>query len=247
MSRAAAAANVETELSINPQSLEDVPSHASARLDDTSFSLLLNFIRRTLFDPLRVYLDLNPVQPAFTPSTSGTQTPIRGGGQQPKGGGKRAVASPASAHLSKYMEDEDSRSPSRIKPEEDEENEDDRKGRLRTGGIGVLKWALGERMSYYSPNPETEAVTVQHRESELPAVLTALLGTPLLWTSLFHDSDPPFCKASSTNSDEAFPPVPDCLGAGQPLVRRSAWSLFLTLFKVHSGGHFTMRAMETMF
>lgn len=122
-------------------SMRDKP----AQLNETSFSLLLNFVRRALFDPQRVYLDLNPVQPASTPSsTPGTQTPTRAGIQ--RSGGRRGIASPGPPPLATTVDEDDVQSRARSKADEDEENEDDRKGRLRVGALGALKWALGENL-----------------------------------------------------------------------------------------------------
>jgi E3 ubiquitin-protein ligase listerin len=80
--------------------------------DDTIVQPLFEFVKRSVYDPQGVYLELNPVQPSYVP-------PVHG-------------------HHGK--EDTSSRS----KPEDEEESEDDRNARIRTGGLGVIRWFLGE-------------------------------------------------------------------------------------------------------
>lgn len=92
-------------------------------LDETLSPSLLAFVQKSLLDPGQVYLDLNPVPPVVAPPP-------------PKKVAGRAVAVPA-------MKREDS-DVTRSKGEGDEENEQDRKARLRVGALGALIWILGE-------------------------------------------------------------------------------------------------------
>lgn len=50
-----------------------------------------------------------------------------------------------------------------------------------------------------------------------------MLSSPLLWTSLYHGPNPPFCD---THSPSGF------LGDAQPSVRRASWGLLSTLLKI---------------
>lgn len=101
-------------------------SGSSIDLDESSLNLLLAFIKRSLFDPLAVYTDLNPVQPTFVPT-------LPAHAARNKGGAKRPVLPP--------VPDEETLS---RRTEEEEESENDRKGRLRGGALGVLRWILGD-------------------------------------------------------------------------------------------------------
>ena len=73
-----------------------------------------------------LYTDLNPVQPAFTPQLPAHASPRN------KTAAKRPPIQP--------VVDEDSFT---RKQDEEEESESDRKGRLRVGALGVLRWILG--------------------------------------------------------------------------------------------------------
>lgn len=93
-------------------------------LDETLSPSLLAFVQKSLLDPGQVYLDLNPAPPIIP------APPPK------KVAGGRAVAVPS-------MKREDS-DVTRSKGEGDEENEQDRKARLRVGALGALIWILGE-------------------------------------------------------------------------------------------------------
>lgn len=88
-------------------------------LDENLLQPLLSFIQRALLDPIGIYVYLNP-----TPVTVVTTPP------------RKTPGRPAPAKR------EDSET-SRSKAEGEEENEPDRKARLRVGAFGALKWALG--------------------------------------------------------------------------------------------------------
>jgi E3 ubiquitin-protein ligase listerin len=101
------------------KSWADAFSHPLAQ---NSTLTLLAFVQRTLMDPLGVYLYLNPV-PVDIPLS---QT-------HPKG-----------THRSPALIRRDTpESSTRAKVEGDEEDEQDRKARLRIGAFGAIKWILG--------------------------------------------------------------------------------------------------------
>lgn len=88
-------------------------------LDEALFPRVWDFVQRTLLDPGGVYLYLNPpptAAPTPTPSRrgSGRGTPVR----------------------------RDDETLLRPKSEEDEEDELDRKARLRVGAFGATEWVL---------------------------------------------------------------------------------------------------------
>ncbi|KAH9887215.1 hypothetical protein C8Q73DRAFT_713250 [Cubamyces lactineus] len=166
-------------------------------LDETLFPRLWDFVQRTLLDPGGVYLYLNPPQPVIsTPAQSrkgsGRGTPVR----------------------------KDDETSSRPKADEDEENEQDRNGRLRVGAFGAAEWVLNAKFSMSEKAKEKEKVS-----DTTPGVDEFLSPCTniVLWTSLYHGKAPPFVDT------EGF-------GYGQPVVRRSAWSLLQVLvqkFKAH--------------
>lgn len=88
-------------------------------LDETLLPSLLSFVQRSLLDPGGVYLYLNPPAPVAAPVTS-KKLPGRSG----------------------PMRDE-SELATRTKGEGDDENEQDRKARLRVSAFGALHWVLG--------------------------------------------------------------------------------------------------------
>ena len=89
-------------------------------LDEPS---LLSFVQRALFDPGRVYLYLNPAPPVVVPAPS-----------------KKVPGRPLPAPVKR----EESDIVSRMKGEGDDENEQDRKARLRVGAFGAISWVLGK-------------------------------------------------------------------------------------------------------
>lgn len=95
----------------------------SLALDETTTRSTLDFVKRSVFDPVAVYLELNPVQPNFVPPAHGFH-----------GKGSRTPT------VQVKVQEEDT---SRSKIDEEEESEDDRKARIRAGALGVLKWFLG--------------------------------------------------------------------------------------------------------
>ncbi|KAL5521576.1 hypothetical protein ACEPAF_2324 [Sanghuangporus sanghuang] len=163
---------------------------SGVEMDNTSLSLLLPFAKRALFDPIALYMDLNPVQPTFAPQLPAHASPRN------KAAAKRPPIQPAV--------DEDSLP---RKQDEEEESESDRKGRLRVGALGVLRWIL-----------EKEKVSIQDQLSEL-------LASPLFWTGLYYGPSPPFC---SIHSSSGF------VGDEQPIVRKTAWGVLRNLLRFHN-------------
>ena len=190
---------------------------------------LWEFAQRTLLDPSGVYLYINPPQPAIpvlTPSKkgSGRGTPVR--------------------------RDTEAASP-RVKADEDEENEQDRKARLRIGAFGATEWVL-------SGCPTFLVECMYSMKSLLP------LPLPPSPSRAFFSSDAKYAipskaeeKAKATtverheeekSAEEVFlgplanpalwsslycgkaPPFveTESFGFEQPVVRRSAWSLLQT-------------------
>lgn len=91
-------------------------------LEDASYRLLWEFVERTVLDPGNVYMQVNPPQPIAPPPPTHPQ----------RKGGKSIPPS--------RKGDE---TPTRVKPEEDEESETDRHARLRISGFGAMEWILG--------------------------------------------------------------------------------------------------------
>lgn len=86
-------------------------------LEDQTLDHLADFAGRCLFDPQKIYLDLNPIFRA-----QNVEYALNGQGTQPA--------------------DEDATF--RAKQEE-EESDDDRKSRIRVSAMGILKWFLGKQ------------------------------------------------------------------------------------------------------
>lgn len=106
-------------------------------LDRALLPSLISFVQRTLLDPAGVYLYLNPAPPAV-PQAPSKKVP------------GRAVPAPT-------MKREDSDT-FRTKGEGDDENELDRKARLRVGAFRALTWILSKSTNYVvfsSFNPES--------------------------------------------------------------------------------------------
>jgi hypothetical protein len=93
-------------------------------LDETLLPSLLSFVQRSLLDPKGVYLYLNPPAPvaAAVPSK---KLPGRSGPTR-----------------------DDSELATRTKGEGDDENEQDRKARLRVSAFGALGWVMGRHITY---------------------------------------------------------------------------------------------------
>ncbi|KAF5340217.1 hypothetical protein D9611_007972 [Ephemerocybe angulata] len=116
------------------------------KLEDSFQTALVEFVQRIALDPAGIYAYLNPVQPSVTPMP-----------QSRKGSGRSTPAvQPKKDNPEQLL---------RSKLEESEEEEQDRKARLRFGALGALKWIL-------------EAL------DSLPETLLALFGNPAFLTSL---------------------------------------------------------------
>jgi hypothetical protein len=96
-------------------------------LDSTQMAALLVFVQRALLDPLALHANLNPVQVPVDVSVPKT---VRG----------KPAQTVSAAGQTRRM---DSEPMARGKGEGDEENETDRKARLRIGALGALQWILG--------------------------------------------------------------------------------------------------------
>ncbi|KAI0371298.1 hypothetical protein BV20DRAFT_1035310 [Pilatotrama ljubarskyi] len=108
----------------------------------------------------------------------------------------------------------DDETSARPKADEDEENEQDRKARLRVGAFGATEWVLNAK---FSPLVNIKEENVSQSTPSFDEFLSPLANLAL-WSSLYHGKTPPFVET------EGF-------GYGQPVVRRSAWSLLQTLLQ----------------
>ena len=100
-----------------------VKANASDLTLDNHLPPLESFIQRTILDPSAVYAYLNPVQApvVYAPQKQG----------------------PGGVRREREKEREDREVAARAKAEDMEENEQDRKARLRVGALGALRWILG--------------------------------------------------------------------------------------------------------
>jgi hypothetical protein len=96
-------------------------------LNETLRQSIFDFVEQTVLNPEGVYGQLNPVQPTFPTLASP--------GQSRKGSGRSTPARPV-----KKNEDEATRN----KADEDEENIQDKKARLRIGALGALSFLLSK-------------------------------------------------------------------------------------------------------
>ncbi|TDL24483.1 hypothetical protein BD410DRAFT_785971 [Rickenella mellea] len=170
-------------------SIGSAPESTSGHLilEQSRRDLLISFLQRALLDPSSLYTNLNPVQPAFIPS------PLPG----PRKGPARQAATQPSKHA-------DQEAPVRSKPDEEDESEEDRRGRLRCGALGGMKWFI------------------EQSKDQLPTKLSDLLSTPELWTGLYHGTPASFC------------PDRECLGHGQVAVRKSTWAVLYSLLRTRN-------------
>ena len=99
-------------------------------LDSTQMAALLVFVQRALLDPLALHAYLNPVQVPVDVSVPKT---VRG----------KPVPTVSAAVQTRRT---DSEPMARAKGENEEENETDRKARLRIGALGALQWILSTYM-----------------------------------------------------------------------------------------------------
>ncbi|KAF7291984.1 Delta-9 fatty acid desaturase protein [Mycena indigotica] len=162
-----------------------VASVASAsRIKPSETSSLYAFAERTLLHPDALYTELNPLPPAPPPSTT-----IK----RPTGVAPQPIQPP------------------RIKADESEESEPDRRARLRISAFGLLKHLL------------------ETTQSPLPA----FLASHVLWSSLYHAPLPPFSSDDDEDADEEADEyaayrdsegLTEGLGHSQPVLRRMAWS-----------------------
>jgi hypothetical protein len=95
-------------------------------LNEPLFSSLDAFIQKTALDPSSVYAYLNPAPPPAPPPLPASS----------KKGSARGSA------ISTPRKDDGDQTP-RSKADEQEENEQDRKARLRIGALGAARWVIG--------------------------------------------------------------------------------------------------------
>ncbi|KAI0273234.1 hypothetical protein BGY98DRAFT_998534 [Russula aff. rugulosa BPL654] len=157
-------------------------------LDSTQMAALLVFVQRALLDPLALHAYLNPVQVPVDVSVPKT---VRG----------KPVPTVSAAVQTRRT---DSEPMARAKGENEEENETDRKARLRIGALGALQWILNIR-------------TQKLGRKSLDDVLD-ILSDARLWSSLSHEQICPFVDVES-------------FGYGQPGVRGYAWALLQALLE----------------
>jgi hypothetical protein len=117
----------------------------------------VGFIEKAALDPLGVYLYLNPPASVAPPHPVTKRT-----------GDGRPVPS---ARKETHQE-------TRTRPDETEENEQDKKARIRCGALGAIRWLLGA-------NPES----IKH--------ITLLLSNPVLWSALSPAEACPFVSLHS--------------------------------------------------
>ncbi|KAJ7199225.1 hypothetical protein GGX14DRAFT_468328 [Mycena pura] len=156
---------------------------------DPATPALFSFLERTLMHPDALYTELNPPPPPAPPPPSAGKRPIGVVQQQ---------------------------QPPRIKADELEESEPDRRARLRIAAFGALK----------------------HRLETTQTPLPAFLASPALWSSLHHTPIPPFLHPIEDEPVDQDEPgdEPDeyadyrygaeyteGFGVGQPALRRTAW------------------------
>ncbi|KAJ2933069.1 hypothetical protein H1R20_g4020, partial [Candolleomyces eurysporus] len=130
---------------------------AEFQLEEASQAALVEFVQRTALDPAGIYAYLNPIQPSITPG------PSHPGSR--KGSGRSTPA------IQQRKDNPDQLI--RTKLEESEENEQDRKARLRFGALGAIKWIL-------------ESV------QELPEIILSLFSNPAFLTSLQSKQNVPW-------------------------------------------------------
>ncbi|KAJ7056206.1 hypothetical protein C8F01DRAFT_377750 [Mycena amicta] len=164
---------------------------SAARVDSGS---LYAFAERTLIHPDALYSELNPPPPAAPPPPTAINRPTGVAPQAPQ--------------------------PPRIKADELEESEQDRRARLRISAFGLLKHLI------------------ETTQSPLPP----FLASPALWSSLYHAATPSFLVSPEVSDDEGDTEpadgyaayrdpdeITEGFGVGQPALRRTAWSVLSSL------------------
>lgn len=180
-------------------------------VDAATFGLIWELVLRVLLDPSGLYLQVNPPQPALLPSAP----------QSRKGSGKNTPIQKRNEEL-----------PAR-KAEDEEENEADRKARLRISGFGATEWMLGPFSLLYAYRIYLYGVLygvsvaqsqISSDESTVEAFLKPL-DNAALWSALYSGQHAPFVD------DDDF----ESFGWNQPGVRRACWGTLQALLKLHKG------------
>ena len=129
---------------------------------------------------------------------------------------------------------DDSDMVSRTKGEEDNENEQDRKARLRVGAFGAVAWILGKvaLVYYFIYLTDLLCLETRHKSSKERTIddLMDLFCNPALWTSLHHAETSPLADLEN-------------FGWNQPVVRKAAWITLQTLLR-HWKGALSVRTLK---
>lgn len=119
--------DAHVSLDVDSDAASRAPEKEKIVLDATQTAAVLVFVQRALLDPLALHAYLNPVQ---VPVDTAVPRTVRG----------KLVPAPVVASQIRRTDNELS---ARVKGENEEESETDRKARLRIGALGVLQWILG--------------------------------------------------------------------------------------------------------
>lgn len=175
-------------------------------LDSATSSSLWEFVQKVLLDPSGVYLQVNPPQRAVPISAP----------QSRKGSGKNT---PVPNRTEEPL--------TRAKADEEEENEADRKARMRLSGFGALEWMLGLYLAcraMYSLLNDRSGAQFHPNDKAMEEFLSPL-DNIALWSALYSGQHPPFVQ------DDEF----EAFGWSQPGVRRSCWVVIQELLKLFKG------------
>ncbi|KAG9026368.1 hypothetical protein FRB95_008907 [Tulasnella sp. JGI-2019a] len=166
---------------------------------------LLTFLDRAILQPASVYAWLNPPAPEAPPAPLPRRQPGR-----------------PVTQTGKPKETEE-----RSKSDAEEEHESDRNARYRIGGMGLLKWLLdtlpcNEQDMITTTKQDEEAADVEEQPSTISS-LASLLSDPLLWSVIYHGSQPPWVAEDDVALRGSG------FGDAQPGLRRSAWTVLDSL------------------
>ncbi|KAI0084737.1 hypothetical protein BDY19DRAFT_969852 [Irpex rosettiformis] len=177
------------------------------KLDEDRLKQLWDFVQRTLLDPLGTYNYVNPPQPVVVPPPP--SIPRKGPARTPHA----QLGRGQNAHSRDAGKEEDT---GRVKSDEDEESEEDRKARMRVAAFGAGEWVFDAylRLLHSPLSDDTE-------KTKLTSFVKPL-ENPLLWSSLYHAQNAPFILSDGDEKVQA-------IGWDQPAVRRAAWSFLYSI------------------